>query len=390
MRDIDGGDRNNILKLSASGITIDGGGHVIKGSSSGFTSGIYVDGGTILKDVHIKNCIFEGVDFGVWFYRVESGSIQNCTLKNCKNIGIRMDQSRLNTVSDNTLTDNVLGMGLFQSAGNIVTNNFFKNQFNAAANDDQRNTWNTDIQNTRNIVGGQLKGGNVWLDLNGSGFSTSTPDGNHDGIADAPYTINGYNIDFFPLTLSGSQVSEPQSEPITSEPSGELIPEDSIPSPNVSTPNIQEESKDGAIIAQNDSANPPESQINLTLSNSGNADIRIIDLSAPENACIAGEFPVNMTIENQGDLDAKYFSVYYYLSDDSGITPSDISLGSHLFEIIHPQEKLDVQDVITVPQGTAVKAYTVGAIADPANDIYEKNKQNNILAVSNRIQMETC
>lgn len=391
MRDIDGGDRNTILKITASGITIDGGGHVLKGSSSGFTSAIYVDGGSTIKDIHIKNCIFEGVDFGVWFYRVESSSIQNCTFRNCKNIGIRMDQSRLNSISDNTITDNVLGVGLFQSAGNVIVNNYFKNQFNAAANDDQRNTWSNDLQNAQNIAGGQTKGGNAWLDLNGTGFSITTPDTNHDGIAEAPYSINGNNIDYYPLSISAATTSSVSPLVESTSPEPAIVPQQEV---SVDTNgNVSQLIEDNETLITSlpvTTPGPDNISDNITFSSGGSADIGILNITAPDETCILKEFPINITIENQGDLDARYFAIYYYISDDPVITTSDTNIGSRIVENIRPHERLEFQDVVNVAHGTGIKSYTIGAILDPANDIYEKNKLNNVLTPNHRIQIKNC
>lgn len=389
MRDISGTNRNNVMKITNSDITIDGGGHTIKGVSNGFSSGIYVDGGSTIKNIHIRNCIFEGMDFGVWFYRVESGTIINCTFINCKNVGIRMDQSRLNTIADNTLTDNVLGIGLFQSAGNVITNNYLKNQFNAAANDDQRNSWSIEPISGTNIVGGHTKGGNAWVDLKNGGFSQTTPDMNNDGIIDTPYSINGNNIDYYPLAIS----------PVTED--SAIVPPEPESEVQISTQPEQTDIPDVAV-----DANGEEVRINdgTELSNettiesaspnptpgTGSADLAILNITVPDEACLAVELPIRVSIENQGDQEASFFSIHYYLSEDLGISASDVDVGSYLVERLLPGEQLEIQDQGIIPAGLGVRPYSFGVIVDPANDIYEQNKQNNIMPLIHRIVVKSC
>ncbi len=394
MRDIQGGDRNTIIKITSSDVTIDGGGHTIQGLPTGFTSAIYADGGNIIKNVNIRNCVFDGVDFGVWMYRVEGGSIVNCTFKNCKNVAIRLDQSRSTTISDNTVVDNVMGIGAFQSVGNTISNNYLKNQFNAAANDDQRNFWSSEPQPGTNIAGGSVKGGNVWLDLNGSGYSMLTPDLNHDGIIDTPYTINGNNIDYYPIAIS---------QTVTTQPS----PMESPESPQVQDEQVTNASENTTIIDQESEVrqqnitpvgeqNPTPSQSpvpNIETSDkngTGFADLVLSNLNATESICSTAGLPITYIIENTGDLEAKYFSVHYYLSDDQVITGSDQELGYHIIENLKPHEKQELHDTLKIPLGTPMKMYSIGAIADPSNDIYEKNKINNTVLLNHRVQIKDC
>nr|WP_319538978.1 NosD domain-containing protein [uncultured Methanospirillum sp.] len=394
MRDIQGGDRNTIIKITCSDVTIDGGGHTIQGLPTGFTSAIYADGGNAIKNINIKNCVFDGVDFGVWLYRVEGGSIVNCTFKNCKNIGIRLDQSRTTTISDNTIVDNVMGIGAFQSVGNKITNNYLKNQFNAAANDDQRNFWSSETQAGTNIAGGSVRGGNVWLDINGSGFSMLTPDLNHDGIVDTPYTINGNNIDYYPIAISHTATA--QSSPEQTPESTQVQDEQVINSSENSTVSAADPIVRQQNITPTREQNPTPSQSPVLdiktggQNGTGYADLVLSNLNATDSICSTSGLPITCMIENTGDLEARYFSVHYYLSDDQVITGSDEELGYHMVENLNPHEKQDLTDTLKIPVGTPMKMYSIGAIADPSNDIYEKNKINNNVLLNHRVQIRDC
>jgi len=61
----------------------------------------------------------------------------------------------------------------------------------------------------KNIVGGDMMGGNAWLLPNGTGFSQVTPALPNDPyICDKSYVINGSNVDHFPLKYSSSFLTE--------------------------------------------------------------------------------------------------------------------------------------------------------------------------------------
>ena len=381
MRDIQAGNLNNIFRITTSGVTFDGGGHTIQGSSNGYNSGIYVDGGTSLTDITIKNCVIEGVDFGVWLYKIEGASIQNCTFRNCVNMGLRFDQTLKSSIVDNRFENNALGVGLFQSAGNSLSNNYFKNQFNAVVNEGQHNTWNTEPAPGLNIIGGSKKAGNVWLDLNGSGFSGTTPDLNGDGIVDAPFSINGANIDYYPLSAVINTESNVTESPVSSLAGSEE----------------QNPNEDGE--AQNETANqtPVDAAVSSPssievphVSGSEKADLAVLDINIPGSSCSGEEVPVSTTIGNIGDLTAETFSIHYYLSEDASITTSDQDIGSLQVESLMPQENKTYNGTIILPKGIPYKYHSLGVIIDPANNVFENNKQNNVQAASHRIQIKDC
>lgn len=389
MRDIQGGGLDSILRITASGITIDGGGHTIRGTPTGYTKGIYVDGGTNLNHIIIKNCKFEGVDFGLYLYRVEGATVSNCEFRNCTNIGLRFDQSRSCTITDNTIADNALGLGLFQSSANTVSNNYFKNNFNAVVNEGQRNIWNTEPHPGQNIIGGSTMAGNAWFDLNGSGFSVTTPDLNHDGIADAPYSITGENIDYYPLSSAGDQ--------------GLIIspaPEQNINQENTTTGGVGEETIEPLNTSSGTVASPdtnitvesiplpiPE---NTEMVKGNSANLGVIQINSADSICLSGDLPINTTIENSGDLEATSFTVNYFISESTGVTASDTEIGSQQVTSLNPGENLTFTDTIRVPGGLGVKSYTLGVIIDPSNSIYEKDKQNNVRVLDHRIQIKDC
>jgi len=386
MRDIDGGTRDAIIKITSPGVTLDGGGHVIRGTPTGYTSGVYVDGGSMIKDIVIKNCIFEGMDFGIWLYRIEGATITNCQFRNCTNIGLRFDQVISSSITDNRFEDNALGAGLFQSSGNTVMNNYFRNQFNAVVNEGKKNTWSMQPAPGVNIAGGPNKGGNVWLDLMGGGFSATTQDQDSDGIADLPYSINGENIDYYPLiaesAVSPVSTPDPDSEIKQEEPDLKEAEEpvaDSSEAESTSTPGDEESN------GTKETSSP-----SLPQAASPGIDLVVSGVSSPERACQNSTLPVTITVANNGDMDAGTFFTQVYLSEDSGVTTSDREIGSFRIDGLESMQNLTLSENLSVSSDTPIKYYTIGAIVDPANDLYERNKQNNIGSFNQRIQVSAC
>jgi parallel beta-helix repeat protein len=390
MRDIQGGDAENIFRITTSGVTIDGQGHTISGLSNGYTAGIYVDGQSNLQDITVKNCNFDGVDFGIWFYRVMNGKILNCTINNCKVIGLRLDQCMGNTVSGNTLTGNELGIGVFQSSANIFSNNYFKNTFNAAVNAGLRNNWNLQPQQGTNIVGGSSIAGNAWYDLNGGGYSETAPDANNDGIVDSPFTINAENIDYYPLATVKASLPAPV-------PSGENVTE-STAAPNTST---EQPAPGETTLQQPDSSNQsgfngfpsPEPSATLAMVSPAHdsADLIADAIEAPASACTSDEITVNTTIENAGTLEAAHFWISYFLSENPvAVSLSDTEVGSHLIQSLKPGENLTLTDTLTIPSKVRNPLYSIGVIIDPGQDVYEDNTGNNAKIADHQIHITAC
>ena len=388
MRDIDGGDTENIFRVTTSGVTIDGGGHTIRGRANGYTAGIYVDGQSSLQDITVKNCILEGIDFGVWLYRVSNGRVINCTFSNCKSIGLRFDQSQANTVSDNTFTGNELGIGIFQSSANIISNNYFKNKFNAAVNEGVRNTWNVAPHQGLNIIGGQTIAGNAWFDPAEGGYSESTPDSDNNGITDSPFIINGENIDYYPLSVKktpppmvsdsgANRTAEENTTPVQVETVEDTLKEEV---------GIENQTGDTGPVGPGPSLTPGVAPPVQDF-----ADLKVTEISAPDKACLSGDIIVNTTIENTGTLEAGQFSLSYFLSENpGGVTLSDLEIGSHHIDSLKPKENQTVSDTLPIPGTMGNTLYTLGVIVDPAHDIYEENKGNNNKPVDHQIWITGC
>jgi len=116
-------------------------------------------------------------------------TISGFTIQN-GNIGILVtEDSNNNTITTNTIVQNINGIQLHECANNTIYNNYFNNTNNFYENGS--NKWNISKTLGTSILGGTYLGGNYWSDY--LGYDT-----NEDGIGDVkvPYGPG----DYLPLT----------------------------------------------------------------------------------------------------------------------------------------------------------------------------------------------
>lgn len=116
---------------------------------------------------------------GIFLNKVENCTISDNKISN-QEVGIYLFESGNNLLSNNMVYSNMdCGIKLLASHGNVICGNYFNNVENAR--DNKFNTWNDSK-------------GNYWSDYEGS-------DENGDGMGDTPYAVNSEigSMDYMPL-----------------------------------------------------------------------------------------------------------------------------------------------------------------------------------------------
>ncbi len=252
--DIRDAGENAAIEIRASNVVLEGGGHAIIGDSARELPGILVQGGTgaPADRVELRNLSLRGWQYGVHAIDVsglvldrvtarENGdhglylfSVTNSTVRNCTSVAnhgsgvVLSDVSQDNVVDSTVASENdhnglmliastrnrllgntVRGNGAYGIDGylardNVIADNLFINANNTHIEEFDRNTWSLTASGGPNIAGGPRRGGNLWGQPDGKGFSEVTPDANGDGFCDTPYTIGTGNVDELPLKGTGT------------------------------------------------------------------------------------------------------------------------------------------------------------------------------------------
>lgn len=221
------------MVVERSNITVDGAGYSLEGTAEGI--GMYL---SYRNDVIIKNLILKDFQIGMSFQFCLNISIMNNTLSNHVD-GIALWNSSHNTVSENTLTDILLtdsshnvisrntfraktpnkgsGIGLFSSSDNIIIENTIENfsrglilKFSSSNNTIYHNYF---VGNTHQVVievdppatntWDNGEEGNYWSNYLERYPEASEIDGSN--VWDIPYIINKSNQDNYPLVPEFSQ-----------------------------------------------------------------------------------------------------------------------------------------------------------------------------------------
>jgi parallel beta-helix repeat protein len=191
-----------------------------------FTTGLTLGSGTSFNN--IRNIVIRDYNylFGIYLFGSNNNSISNVTslnqvvaaiielansnynvlsniYHNYSGTSLIIINSQYNTITNSTFVNDKIQIGL-SSSDSASYNLFFNNIFNSTtilfANTKVENYWNTTLTPGTNIVGGPYIGGNYWGKIDGTGFSDTCVDANHDGICDSNYTVASNNTDYLPLT----------------------------------------------------------------------------------------------------------------------------------------------------------------------------------------------
>lgn len=192
---IDPGRRGNAVVISADGCTITG--FTIQNSENGSGIQITSNGNTV------DNNTLSGNAVGITLVSADSNTLSGNSIAGSTRAGIVIQAAGNNRIEGNSLTKNALGLSLDErSSANVITDNTFSNTENVMS----RGTgtqWASISVLSYQYLGKTAAGrmGNYWSDYHGA-------DQNADGIGDTPYTVRSGTND-----SSGIAANQSESDP---------------------------------------------------------------------------------------------------------------------------------------------------------------------------------
>ena len=130
---------------------------------------------------------------------VNSSRIYNVTADHDDWVGLIINGNYDEVEGSSFVNDTYVGLYLYNSGGDLIFNNLFDN-YNNVYTQNSWAYWNVTPRFGKNILGGNLIGGNAWLSPNGTGFSqTCIPLLQEPDVCYEPYSLGGNNTDYLPL-----------------------------------------------------------------------------------------------------------------------------------------------------------------------------------------------
>ncbi len=104
----------------------------------------------------------------------------------------------------------------------------------------------------------------------------------------------------------------------------------------------------------------------------------IVSCKVPPTGGAGGTITVSCTIKNQGGGAAGASTIKFYLSKNTALDGTDISLGSGVVPALPPGATVSTNTPLTIPADTAVGTYYILAEVDSGNVVGETNETNNV------------
>ncbi|KOR29351.1 hypothetical protein TI04_08855, partial [Achromatium sp. WMS2] len=120
-------------------------------------------------------------------------------------------------------------------------------------------------------------------------------------------------------------------------------------------------------------------------------DLMITSITSAANVPLGGSTTVTAVVKNQGSVSAAASRIGFYLSTDSMLTQTDITIGSACdVPALGAGQTFTCSDVaVNIPATVTTGEYYMGAYADDTSVVAESNENNNGLAASNAIMVGT-
>ena len=163
------------------------------------------------NDTFTNSSLSNGV-YGLYSYMGWNNTFDHVNFTGASSAGVYLYSiESSDTFRNSYITNNNYGLYFQDQAasppsGNIFYNNYINNTNNYYTSLVTSNFFNTTLTTKTNIVGGNITGGNLWLNPSGSGFSQTCADtADSNGVCDSAYNLDGTNYDYLPLALVTGQ-----------------------------------------------------------------------------------------------------------------------------------------------------------------------------------------
>jgi hypothetical protein len=118
-------------------------------------------------------------------------------------------------------------------------------------------------------------------------------------------------------------------------------------------------------------------------------DLVVAAVSGPASGQTGRSITVKASVQNVGEVNAPFFSVFFYLSKDEVIGSDDIPLGNVNVISLGAGMEQALEATARVPEGINGGTYYLGALADFPDKVKESNETNNT-AVGTRIVVQSA
>ena len=130
-----------------------------------------------------------------------------------------------------------------------------------------------------------------------------------------------------------------------------------------------------ALPESNESNNASSSNGRLTING---ADLYISEASGPSTGFIGRDYPISITIRNEGQADANDFRFAVYTSENEFITVTDPQIYVSQSATIAQGGQQTFQFDVTLPTYTSSQTVWLGVIADVFSNVSESRESNNV------------
>ncbi len=185
-------------------------------------------------------------------------------------------------------------------------------------------------------------------------------------------TDDANNVAYAQVTIAGTSLAE--STPV---PTQTPVPEEIIAEYEIKTTQADLSSSSADVPAIPPETPVPEEPTTPPLTRTTQTDLSISSVDIPDSSQPGELVQVGFVIQNSGSTASGSYKVSFYLSEDTTVDLSDISLAGSTYDSIGSGSSLYRMRFVPIPKDTPPGSYFLVVMADPQNGIAESDETNN-------------